>query len=50
MTALFFDFRPDYASAVVLAAAVFLAVAFVASMIPAFRASRIPPTIALQQE
>ena len=49
MTALFYDFRPDYASAIAWSASVLLAMAFLASMIPALRASRIDPTIALQQ-
>ena len=49
MTALFYDFRPDYASAIAWAASAILAVAFFASMIPALRASRIDPTVALQQ-
>jgi predicted permease len=50
MTALFYDFQPGYTSAIALAAGVFLVVAVVASLIPALRASRVAPTVALQQE
>jgi putative ABC transport system permease protein len=50
MQTLFYDFRPDYSSAIGLTSVTLLAVAFFASMIPALRASRIAPTIALQQE
>ena len=50
MGTLFYDFRPDYSSAIALASLAFLAVAFLASMVPAVRAARIQPTIALQQE
>jgi predicted lysophospholipase L1 biosynthesis ABC-type transport system permease subunit len=50
MGALFYDFRPDYSSAIALASLAFLTVAFLASMVPALRAARIQPTVALQQE
>jgi putative ABC transport system permease protein len=50
MVALFYDLQPDYASAIGLASLVFVGVALCASAIPAFRASRISPTVALQQE
>jgi predicted permease len=50
MSALFYDFQPDYSSAIALASLAFLAVALLASLLPALRASRIAPVIALQQE
>jgi putative ABC transport system permease protein len=50
MGTLFYDFRPDYSSAIALASLAFLAVALLASMVPALRAARIQPTVALQQE
>jgi predicted permease len=50
MSTLFYDFRPDYTAAIGVAAVAFLAVAIVASVIPARRASRIDPMIVLQQE
>jgi putative ABC transport system permease protein len=50
MTMLFYGFRPDYVPAVVAVSLVLLAVAALAVFIPARRASRIDPTIALQHE
>ncbi len=46
---LFYDFQPDRGSAIAVAAGTLLAVAAIASLVPARRASRIDPLIALQQ-
>jgi predicted permease len=50
MRTLFYDFQPDYISAIAVASLTLLAVASFASIVPARRASRIDPMIALQQE
>ena len=50
MTTLFYSFRPDYVTAVTEAALTLLAVATLASVVPARRASCIDPMIALQHE
>ncbi len=50
MTTLFYGFQPDYVPAVVTVSLVLLAVAALAVLIPARRASRIDPMIALQHE
>jgi putative ABC transport system permease protein len=50
MTTLFYGFRPDYAPAVAVVSLILLAVAAVACFVPARRASRIDPMIALQHE
>jgi putative ABC transport system permease protein len=50
MSTLFYGFRPDYASAVGVASLVLLTVAAFACFVPARRASRIDPIIALQYE
>jgi putative ABC transport system permease protein len=50
MATLFYDIRPDYIPAIVLASAVLLAVATLACFVPARRASRIDPMAALQYE
>jgi putative ABC transport system permease protein len=50
MRTLFYGFQPDYLSATAAAAAALLAVAAFASIVPARRASRIDPMVALQQE
>jgi len=50
MTTLFYGFRPDYVPVVAVVSLVFLAVAAVACLVPARRASRIDPMIALQHE
>ena len=50
MSTLFYDFRPDYVSAVAVASLVLLTVAVFACFVPARRASRIDPLIALQYE
>jgi putative ABC transport system permease protein len=50
ITTLFYGFRPDFVAAVVVAAAVLLAVAALACLLPARRASRINPVVALQHE
>lgn len=48
--ALFYDFQPDYISAIAVASLALLAVAAFASTVPERRASRIDPMIALQRE
>jgi len=50
ITTLFYGFQPDVVAAVVVAAAVLLAVAALACLVPARRASRINPVMALQHE
>ena len=47
---LFYDFQPNYIFALAAASVVLLAVAAFASLVPARRASRIDPLMALQQE
>jgi predicted permease len=50
MTTLFYGFQPDYLPAVAVVSLVLLAVAAVACFVPARRASRIDPMVALQHE
>jgi predicted permease len=50
ITTLFYGFQPDVVAAVVVAAAVLLGVAALACLVPARRASRINPVVALQHE
>jgi putative ABC transport system permease protein len=50
MTALLYGFQPDYAPAAGVVSLILLAVAALACFIPARRASRIDPMIALQHE
>ena len=50
ITTLFYGFEPDFVAAVAVAAAVLLAVAAFACLVPARRASRISPMAALQHE
>jgi len=50
MTTLFYGFQPDYLPAVAVVSLVLLAVAALASLLPARRASRIDPMLALQHE
>jgi predicted permease len=50
MRTLFYDFGPDYFSAIATASLALLAVAAFASIVPARRASRIDPMKALQQD
>ena len=50
MTTLFYGFQPDYLPAVTVVSLVLLAVAAMACFVPARRASRIDPMLALQHE
>src|SRR5262245_17644037 len=50
MTALFYGFQPDYLPAVAVVSLVLIAVAALATLVPARRASRIDPMLALQHE
>jgi ABC-type antimicrobial peptide transport system permease subunit len=50
ITTLFYGFRPEYGPAVAMVSLVLLAVAALASLVPARRASRIDPVRALQHE
>jgi putative ABC transport system permease protein len=50
MTTLFYGFHQDYLPAVALVSLVLMAVAALASLVPARRASRIDPMLALQHE
>jgi putative ABC transport system permease protein len=50
MRSLFYGFEPDYGPVAAVAAVILLAVAAVASLVPARRASHVDPVIALQHE
>jgi putative ABC transport system permease protein len=50
MTTLFYDFQPAYGPAVAAVSLVLLSVATVAVLVPARRAARVDPMIALQHE
>ncbi len=50
MTALLYGFRPDYLPTVAAVALILLAVASLACLVPARRASRVDPVVALRNE
>ena len=50
MTALLYGFRPDYVPTVAVVSAILLGVAALACLLPARRASRIDPVVALRNE
>jgi ABC-type antimicrobial peptide transport system permease subunit len=50
MTSLLYGFRPNYLPTVTVASLILLAVAVLASFVPARRASRMDPVIALRNE
>lgn len=50
MTTLLYGFRPDYVPTVTVVSLILLAVAAVASFVPARRASRVDPVVALRNE
>ena len=50
MSTLLYGFRPDYITTVVVVSVILLAVAALACVVPARRAARIDPMIALRQE
>jgi len=50
MTALLYGFRPDYAATVAVVSVVLVGIAAAACFVPARRASRIDPVLALRHE
>jgi putative ABC transport system permease protein len=50
MSTLLYGFRPDYITTVVVVSVILVAVAALACIVPARRAARIDPMIALRQE
>jgi ABC-type lipoprotein release transport system permease subunit len=50
MTSLLYGFRPDYLPTVAAVSLILLAVASVACLVPARRASRVDPVVALRNE
>ena len=50
MSTLLYGFRPDYMTTVIVVSVILVAVAALACVVPARRASRIDPMIALRQE
>jgi predicted permease len=50
MTALLYGFQPDYLTTIALVSCILVAVAALACFVPAFRASRVDPVVALRAE
>jgi putative ABC transport system permease protein len=50
MTALLYGFQPDYLTTIALVSFILVTVAALACFVPAFRASRVDPVVALRAE
>jgi ABC-type lipoprotein release transport system permease subunit len=50
MTALLCGFRPDYAPTIVIVSVMLIAVSALACLVPAVRAARVDPAVALRSE